>query len=132
MPSMLEAAAGAFSCPAIAKLRGLASSDLPRGQKRRAAYEAVAELCAFMDAQFSSSAFRLVLRAARMSHPGLPGPEQWLAGWSRVKAKMGSDPEYVADLCDTLPVVLARYNALNGFGVFGDPDIQRLAGRGLS
>ncbi|MBB5411927.1 hypothetical protein HDG34_005893 [Paraburkholderia sp. HC6.4b] len=132
MPSMLDAARGAFSCPAIVKLRGLATSDLPQKRKREEAYAAVIELRAFMDAQFSSPMFGMLLRAARLKDPNLPSHEQWMSSWNRVKAKMGSDGKFVAEICDSLPDVLARYGAANGIRIFGDPVIRRLAERGLS
>jgi hypothetical protein len=132
MPSLLDAAKGAFSCPAIAKLRDLGMSNAPIEQKRKQAYPAVIELKAFMDAQFNSSMFGMLLRAARLKDPALPSHEQWMASWNRVKAKMGSDGKFVAEVCDELPAVLARYNATNGIRIFGDPAIRRLVERGMS
>jgi hypothetical protein len=132
MPSMLQAAAGAFQCPAIKKLRDIGTSNAPQAQRRRDAHQAVVELRAFLDAQFASPMFGTVLSAARLKDKTLPDRAAWLHGWERVKAKMQADGRYVASLCDELPGVLARYDAANGMRIFGDPVLRSLIRRGLA
>lgn len=131
MPSMLEAAKGAFSCPAVSKLRGLAGASPSDPNRRKEAYAAVVELRAFMDAQFQSSMFGTVLSAARMRDRRLPSHAQWMDGWERIKNKMQSDGKFVAALCDRLPSVIAKYNTTNAVQIFGDPVIRDLAKWGL-
>ena len=132
MPSMLEAARGAFSCPPIENLRELARSNLPLAERRRVAFDNVIALRAFMDSQFNSAMFGTVLGAARLKDSSIPSKQQWLLGWGRIKQKMASDGKYTALICEKLPGVLARYDLANAAQLFTDPDIRDLVRRGLS
>lgn len=131
MPSPLEAAKGAFSCPAVSKLRGMASADRNDPQRRKEAYAAVIELRAFMDSQFQASMFATILSAARIKDRKLPSHQEWVNGWTKIKNKMETDRKFVAELCDKLPDVLAKYSLSNAVQIFNDPVIRELAEWGL-
>lgn len=131
LPSMLQAAGGAFACPAIKRLRELGSSNTPQAQRRSEAFNAVVELRAFLDAQFASPMFATVLRAARLQNRSIPEHSAWLRGWQKLKTRMSAEGKYVASLCDQLPGVLARYNAANGVQIFNDPVLRGLIREGL-
>jgi hypothetical protein len=130
-PSALEAAKGAFSCPAVSKLRAMANVPWSDPDRRKRAYAAVIELRAFLDSQFSSDMFAKVLGLARLRDRNLPSHAEWMAGWGKIKAKMGSDGKFVAAICDRLPGVLAKYSLGNATQIFGDPVIRDLAKWGL-
>jgi hypothetical protein len=132
LPSFQNAALGAFNCPAIARLRELGSGRLNREKTRHEAFKAVLELRAFLNSQFASPLFAMVLSAARLSNKTLPQLSEWQDGWGRVKARMNRDSAYVGKLVDGLPKIAARYSASNFMRVFNDVALKQLIREGLS
>lgn len=126
IPSLLEAAHGAFSIPSLVRLREIGLSGLPIPEKRKQAYPAVIEFRASLDNMLSSKMFHTVYSAARLANKNLPRPETWIDNWSLVKQKMKADPKYVGRLCDALPEIAARYSPANAVGIFGDKTLISL------